>query len=97
MHKGDSTWQFFFSEHERITQKYDDLQSEPDADESAAGVEQLSIFGFYATLHSLAQGNILRMDDVAKKSVDEVYTFLLYEKHLSAYKKRLNKHLQNKK
>lgn len=89
--------QFFFSEDNRIAEKYEGLFSEADPDEQAAGVADLSIFGFYATLHTIAHGDILRMDDVARKTVGEIFVFLLYEKHLNEYKKRLTKVLQNKK
>lgn len=69
---------------------------EADHEEIAAGVEQISRYGFYGTLHRLALGNILNFEAILKKSVYEIYAFLQYESELNAYRERLQEIYQEK-
>lgn len=62
---------------------------EPTDDEVNAGYDELKRWGPYSTYEDLAQGDILRMDMVAKLSVDNVYYFLLYKKTKNEYNKNL--------
>lgn len=59
--------------------------------EIGAGIKDLcNRWGFYLTYKGLAGDNILTMAEVTKKSVYEVYTYLLASKQQRDYEKRLD-------
>lgn len=63
-------------------------------EEINAGYEDLARWGIYSTYEELAQGDIFRVEQVAKLSVDEVYYFLLYRRTKQEYQKNLNDAIQ---
>lgn len=62
---------------------------EPSDDELNAGYDELKRWGTYSTYEDLAQGDIFRIEAVAKLSVDTVYYFMLYKKTKNEYNKNL--------
>jgi hypothetical protein len=58
---------------------YEDMfKEEPDSDEISAGVENLNAFGMWATAYNLAGRDVLKIDQVLKMPVIEIYTALYY-------------------
>lgn len=56
------------------------LSSEPDAEQIAAGINKLDEFGALSTIHSLAQGDILRHPQIEALPYFKVYEVLKLEK-----------------
>lgn len=83
-----------FAEHQK---KYAPLYQEhsPDAEEAEAGYEQLSKWGFHATLDYLADGDVLKKEQIAKVIVDDIYTHLSYQKTHAQYIKNYRKIVDN--
>lgn len=63
---------------------------EPTDEEVNAGYEDLTKWGAYSTYEELAQGDIFRLEQVARLSVDNVYYYLLYKKTKNDYHKNLS-------
>ena len=63
---------------------------EPTDEEINAGYEDLTKWGAYSTYEELAQGDIFRLEQVARLSVDNVYYYLLYKKTKNEYHKNLS-------
>src|SRR5688572_23750139 len=71
----------YTEELDQLAQKYRPLfeEQELDEDQLNAGFQNMKSFGPYATVFGLAKGDILNIAPVLKKSVGEVFTFLLYQ------------------
>lgn len=83
-----------FAEHQK---NYAPLYQEhsPDAEEEEAGYEQLTKYGFYATLDFLADGDVVKKERIAKVCVDDIYTHLSYQKTQAQYIKNYRKIVDN--
>jgi hypothetical protein len=68
----------------------------PSNDELSAGVEELGVFGTWATVYNLSGRDILKMDDVLAKPAIEVYTALYYSFKERKYMDSLNE-IRNRK
>ena len=62
----------------KIEQTY--LSSEPDPEMLTAGINKLDEFGALSTIHTLAQGDILRHPQIESLPYFKVYEVLKYEK-----------------
>lgn len=82
-----------FSEHiKKFASLYEPYEKTDE--ELNAGYEDLARWGIYSTYEELAQGDIFRVEQVARLSVDEVYYFLLYKRTKQEYQKNLNDAIQ---
>lgn len=69
---------------------YEDmLHSEPDAEETNAGIEDLSAFGSWGTAFVLSGKDPLRVYEVMQRPAIEIYTALYYSWKESRYQKAL--------
>lgn len=67
-------------------QKYEILWGhEPTDEQKEAGIDSLSMFGSMATVYELAQGDLLKFQDILDQPAEEVYTLLLYKHARSQY------------
>lgn len=71
--------------------RFEQLQdgSELTEDEIHAGIESLAKFGDFAVIYSLAKGDPLKFDEIAKTPAETIYFTLLYERVLSVYRQNL--------
>lgn len=65
---------------------------EPSDEEVNSGYQDLTKWGAYSTYEELAQGDIFKLESVARLSVDNVYYFLLYKKTKNEYHKNLSEY-----
>jgi hypothetical protein len=72
-------------EMEKIVEKEKALEYEPDADQISAGIENFAQFGPFATIDSLADGNVLLYDEIEAKPYNLIFTKLLHERVKSEY------------
>lgn len=78
-------------EYEHLNKKFANLKGEDPTDiEIKAGIEHLSKYGEYLTLHKLAGGDITKIKEVAKLSVNEVLTYLRADKDINTYITEIN-------
>ena len=83
---------FFFAQIAAFLNQFTDLNNtEIDADEQAAGVENLKVFGVFSTMDALTNGNLLLHEDYWKLPARLVYTKLLYDKKVRDYQRDLSK------
>ena len=68
-----------------------ELQSEYETTQIQAGVKELSQFGNFSTIDSLADGNVLNYDAVTNLPYIVIFTKLRYEKIKNNYYKKLQK------
>lgn len=69
---------------------YEDmLHSEPDAEETNAGIEDLSAFGSWGTAFALSGKDPLKVNEVMRRPAIEIYTALYYSWKESKYQKAL--------
>jgi hypothetical protein len=61
----------------------------PNDNEIAAGIEKIQQFGWFATLHALAKGDVLKYDPILEKKAIDIYTTLLLEKTEREYSENL--------
>jgi len=66
-------------------------ESDTDEDEAAAGIHKIQAFGIFATLDTLANGEILKHNEIWKLPAKQVYTKLLYDKVVRNYQRDLKK------
>lgn len=64
-------------------------EDEPERDEKAAGIEELSGFGSFGTVYNLAGKDLLKLKSIYHTSLIEVYTALHYSWKEAKYQKRL--------
>lgn len=84
--------------HEKIISELQNLKknfatlegSGPNDVEIKAGIEHLSKYGDYLTLLNLSQGDILKVREIAKLTVNEVLTYICASKDLSTYQRELS-------
>jgi hypothetical protein len=81
----------FFSRYQRLN------DYKPDSDELAAGLDKLNQYGFFSTLHALADGNPLLYDDMLNQPADVIYQTLVMDFEIAEYNKRLRKNQDKKK
>lgn len=82
---------------DQFFQKYIRLNDyKPSSDQLAAGIDKLNQYGFFATLHSIANGNPLHYDDMLNQPADTIYQTLLMDFEVSEYQKRLSEKLTKK-
>lgn len=81
----------FFDKFKRLN----DYQ--PSAEQKAAGLDKLNQYGFFATLHALAEGNPLNYDELLNQPADVIYQTLVMDFELSEYHKRYEDQLKSKK
>jgi len=62
---------------------------EADYNEIAAGIEKIQAFGWFATLHALAKGDVLKYQPILDKEAIDIYTTLLLEKTEREYSEEL--------
>lgn len=62
---------------------------EHDPEELEAGVEIFDKYGFFSTLHSLADGDITKYELILETEADTVFMTLLYNKDKREYEERL--------
>jgi len=62
----------------------------PNDNEIAAGIEKIQSFGWFATLHALAKGDVLKYNPILETKASEIYTTLLLEKTEREYSENLN-------
>lgn len=74
----------FLSNYEEMS------KAEPDAEEVAAGVDELSGFGSWGTAYELAQKDITKVNTIFDMRAIEVYTALHYSWKQAQYMKRLH-------
>jgi hypothetical protein len=72
------------------------LKNEPDADSLQAGIEQLSRFGVFAAVDSLASGDPTKYETIYELPYTTVFTKLWLETERSKFEKRLRIMLTNK-
>lgn len=78
-------------EYEELNKTFVNLKGEePTEVEIKAGIEHLSKYGEYLTLHKLAGGDITKVETIAKMSVNQVLTYLSADKDVSTYIKEIN-------
>lgn len=82
---------------DQFFQKYIRLNDyKPSSEQVAAGIDKLNKYGFFATLHSIANGNPLHYDDMLNQPADTIYQTLLMDFEVSEYQKRLSEKLTQK-
>lgn len=69
----------------------------PTAEELQAGIDTLNVFGFMNTLDALANGDILKHEEVLKQSADYVFTKLLMDYRKSKFNSKHSEILSKKK
>jgi hypothetical protein len=74
----------------------DMFEDAPEADEIEAGVEELSMFGIFATADRLSGGDLLKMDQVLSMPASVIYTKLYLDWKLSKYQENLMKIREDK-
>tara|TARA_R110000823_G_scaffold107593_1_gene226500 strand:- start:181 stop:417 length:237 start_codon:yes stop_codon:yes gene_type:complete len=62
---------------------------QPNDNELAAGIEKIQRFGWFATLHALAKGDVLKYNPILETKASEIYTTLLLEKTEREYSENL--------
>lgn len=73
------------------------LKNEPDADSLQAGIEQLSKFGVFSAVDSLAAGDPTKYETIYELPYTTVFTKLWLETERSKFEKRLRMVMSNKK
>lgn len=75
---------------EQFFQRYSRLNDfKPDADQKYAGIDRLSNFGFFNTMHTLAGGDPLKYDALLEQPAEIIYQTLLFDFEKAEYDKRL--------
>lgn len=88
----------FANKLEAFFSKYTILNEyRPNSDQLLAGVERLSQYGFFTTLHALAKGNPLNYDQMLEQPADNIYQTLVLDYELSRYQEKYHKILSEKK
>lgn len=64
----------------------------PDYNEEAAGIAKVQAFGWFATLHALAKGDVLKYQPILDKEAIDIYTTLLLEKTEREYSENLQRY-----
>lgn len=98
--------QFFFEQLFEFKKRYEHLHKREtkldddgneieipfyDEDEIEAGMEELSkTYGIMLTVHQLAKGDILKMDEVIQIDAETFYYFLSMEKDISSVQKEMD-------
>lgn len=72
------------------------LQSEPDPEMIAAGIDRLNVHGEILTIDSLAKGDILNHKKIEKLPYHQVFKKLLIDKDIRSFEKRYAKVLEAK-
>ena len=73
------------NEVKKIIEKEKALTYEPTGKQLAAGIENLNKFGIFGTIDSLADGDVLKHNDVINLPYHYIFTKLLYEKTKAEY------------
>jgi len=68
---------FVFDSIERVNKLEEKLIYEPDTDEVNAGIEMYNQFGYFATIDRLAQGDILKYEEVGQLEYSIVFSKLM--------------------
>lgn len=83
--------------HSQIMQEYEHLQktfalntTEASELEIKAGIQHLAKYGEYLTIFELTNGDIAKVEKIAKMSVAEVLTYLRTSKDVATYKREIN-------
>ena len=72
---------FFLSFKERIIETYPELFGESNGDQGLTKAEGFSKkWGWYSSLYGLAEGNILRFDEITKQKLHRCLQQLAFEK-----------------
>lgn len=82
-------------ELEQLKKNFALNESKPDDLEIKAGIEHLAKYGEYLTIFELTNGDIGKLESVAKLSVAEVLTYLRAGKDVTTYKNEINKLRKN--
>lgn len=87
----------FIKKLEEFFSKYSRLNDyKPTSEEVSSGVDKLSQYGFFTTLHALCKGNPLNYDNMLDQPADNIYQTLVLDFELSEYQKRFKKAIENK-
>lgn len=79
----------YCSDIESFFKKYTRLSEfKPKPEQIAAGIDKLSSWGFFSTLHALSKGNPLKYDEMLEQPADVIYSTLLFDYDLAAYNER---------
>ena len=78
-------WNHVMSENRAIIEREKLLEFEPDADQVAAGIENLAKFGAMATIDTLAGGNVLMWDEIETKPYHLIFAKLYLETEKAKY------------
>lgn len=84
---------FFFSQIRVFSERFRGLYTgkKHTEDELSAGVEKFNAYGAFGTLDFLADGDVLKYDDILKQSANVVYTKLMLSKDKREYQENLDK------
>ena len=80
---------FILSAVKDINEKEQQLSYEPDTKELNAGIGEFQKFGWFSTLDRLANGDVLKYDEVGKQPWNIMFTKLLLNKTEADYNKNL--------
>lgn len=72
---------FFYNFKERITESYSELFGDTEGDRIATASSGFSAkWGWYQSIYGLANGDILKYDEITKQNIHKCLTFLSFEK-----------------
>lgn len=72
---------FFFAQIDEFFSRYQALnESEVDEDDLAAGIDRLNVFGPFATMDYLTNGDLTKHDEYWNMAAEKIYTKLLFDK-----------------
>lgn len=78
------------AELEELNKKFRNLKTEDPTDiEIKAGIEHLAKYGGYLTIHSLANGDVTKVNEIAKMRTAEVFTWLRADKDVNTYREEI--------